>query len=194
VVCEELGISKDALLIGLVGRFDPQKDHYNFVRAAALLNGHALDAHFLLCGDQVSWENSILTGWIEASGLANRFHLLGRREDITRLTAALDIASSSSYTEGFPNVIGEAMSCGVPCVVTDVGDSALIVGNTGKVVPPKNPEALAAAWGDLIKMGPEYRRQLGSAARRRVEENYSLPAIVSKYENLYKELAGDVRH
>jgi glycosyltransferase involved in cell wall biosynthesis len=193
-VCRELGISKDAPLIGLVGRFDPQKDHRNFIHAAALLNVHVPEAQFLLCGDQVTWENSKLARWIEASGIAGRFHLLGRRDDMPRLTAALDIASSSSYTEGFPNVIGEAMACGVPCVVTDVGDSALIVGNTGRVVPHKNSEALAAAWNDLIKMGPEGRKQLGLSARRRVEENYSLPAIVSKYETLYQELLSDVRH
>jgi glycosyltransferase involved in cell wall biosynthesis len=193
-VCGELGISKDALLIGLVARFDPQKDHRTFIQAAALLNRLAPGAHFLLCGDQVTRENRALAGSIEAAGIAGRFHLLGRREDMPRLTAALDIASSSSYGEGFPNVIGEAMACGVPCVVTDVGDSAWIVGDTGKVVPPRNPEALAAAWNDLIKMGPDDRTKLGSAARRRVEENYGLPAIVSKYETLYREILSDVRH
>jgi glycosyltransferase involved in cell wall biosynthesis len=192
-VRQELGISNEALIIGLVGRFDPQKDQYNFVQAAALLHMVLPEVHFLLCGDGISWQNSKLAEWIEKAGIPNNFHLLGRREDITRLTTALDIATSSSIGEGFPNVIGEAMACGVPCVVTDVGDSALIVGDTGRVVPPKNPQALAAAWSDLIKMGPEYRRQLGLAARRRIEENYSLPAIVAQYENLYEELASRVR-
>ncbi len=141
----------------------------------------------MLCGDAVHWENHELVGWIDAAGIRERCHLLGRREDIPRLNAALDLASSSSCGEGFPNVIGEAMACGVPCVVTDVGDSALIVGDTGRVVPPKNPEALAGAWRELIERGPEQRHQLGAAARCRVGKHYSLQAIVAQYEKLYED-------
>lgn len=190
-VRRELGIPADALLIGLVGRFDPQKDHRNFVAAAALMSAAYPEVHYLLCGDGVSWDNHELAGWIDEVGLRQRFHLLGRREDMPRLTAALDIASSSSYGEGFPNVIGEAMACGVPCVVTDVGDSAFIVGDTGMVVPPRNPEALAQAWKKLMEMGPEGRKKLGEAARRRVLENFNLPDIVARYEGLYKEIVQD---
>ena len=187
-VREELGISQEALLIGLVGRFDPQKDHRNFVEAAARLRTDCPQVHFLLCGDGVNWNNAELTGWIGEAGLRQQFHLLGRREDMPRLTAALDIASSSSCGEGFSNVIGEAMACGVPCAVTDVGDSAFIVGETGLVVPPRNPEALAQAWKKLIQMGPEGRQKLGEAARKRILENFSLPDIVARYEALYKEV------
>ena len=188
-VRRELGVAADALLIGLVGRFDPQKDHSNFVAAAALLSAAYPEAHFLLCGDGVNWDNQKLAGWIEEAGLRKRFHLLGRREDMPRLTAALDIASSSSYGEGFPNVIGEAMACGVPCAVTDVGDSAFIVGDTGLVVPPRDPEALAQAWKKLIDMGQEGRQRLGGAARKRILENFNLPDIIARYEALYKEAA-----
>jgi glycosyltransferase involved in cell wall biosynthesis len=89
-------------------------------------------------------------------GISEQIHLLGERSDIPRLSAALDIASSSSaYGEAFPMVIGEAMSCGVPCVVTDVGDSARIVDNTGYVVPPREPQALANAWQKMIELGSE---------------------------------------
>ena len=187
-VREELGITQEALLIGLVGRFDPQKDHRNFVAAAARLRSDYPQVHFLLCGDGVNWNNGELAGWIEEAGLRQQFHLLGRREDMPRLTAALDIASSSSCGEGFSNVIGEAMACGVPCAVTDVGDSAFIVGETGLVVPPRNPEALAQAWKKLIQMGPEGRQKLGEAARKRILENFNLPDIVASYEALYKEV------
>jgi glycosyltransferase involved in cell wall biosynthesis len=188
-VREELGISQEALLIGLVGRFDPQKDHRNFVEAAARLRTDCPQVHFLLCGDGVNWNNAELTGWIGEAGLRQQFHLLGRREDMPRLTAALDISStSSSYGEGFPNVIGEAMACGVACAITDVGDSAFIVGETGLVVPPRDPEALAQAWKKLIEMGPEGRQKLGETARKRILENFSLPDIVARYEALYKEV------
>jgi glycosyltransferase involved in cell wall biosynthesis len=189
----ELRIPADAPLIGLVGRFDPAKDHHNFVRAAALLHRSRPDVHFLLCGDDATWENAQLRGWIEQAGIRNRCALLGRRDDMPRLTAALDIASSSSFGEGFPNVIGEAMACGVPCVVTDVGDCALIVGPTGRVVPPQNPNALADALGELVELGREGRSQLGAAARRRILEYFNLPDIVGRYESLYQEIAGDGR-
>lgn len=192
-VRRELGIPHWALLIGLVGRFDPQKDHCNFVAAAAKMGAADDQVHFLLCGDRVTWDNAALAGWIEAAGMRPRFHLLGRRDDMPRLTAALDIASSSSYGEGFPNVIGEAMACGVPCAVTDVGDSAYIVGDTSLAVPPRDPDALAASWRKLIQMGAEGRRRLGAAARRRVEERFSLPKVVSQYEELYGEIIEEVR-
>lgn len=192
-VRREFRIPDGALLIGLIGRLHPQKDHHNFVQAAASLHAHLPDVHFLLCGEGVSWANLKLAGWIEDAGIQDRCHLLGLRDDIPRLTASLDIASSSSYSEGFPNVIGEAMACGVPCVVTNAGDSALIVGDTGRVVPPKDRQALAMAWRELIEIGPEGRTQLGLSARRRIEENFSLPTVVARYEGLYAELAGYVR-
>ncbi len=185
----ELGLPDDALLIGLVARFHPQKDHHNFVQAAAMLLEHYPDIHFLLCGEGVDWENPQLVGWIEAAGIHDHCHLLGRRDDVPRIDAALDIASSSSaFGEGFPNILGEAMACEVPCVVTDVGDSALIVGDTGKVVPPRDLEALAAAWRELIDIGPEGRKRLGVAARNRAERDFGLDGVVARYEGLYNEL------
>jgi len=189
-VRQELGIAPEAILIGLVGRFDAQKDHQTFIRAAARLLQNYPEACFLLCGDEITWGNSMLAGWIDTTGIRRHCHLLGRREDIPRLTAAFDIAvSSSSHGEGFSNVIGEAMACGVPCVVTDVGDAALIVGDTGRVVPPRNPEALANDWCVLVELGAEGRERLGRAARDRIAANFNLPVIVAKYERLYEEIA-----
>lgn len=189
-VRHELGISGEAPLIGLVGRFDAQKDHCTFVKAAARLHANLPEVHFLLCGQEITWDNAQLRRWITAADLPDRYHLLGTRDDIPRLTAALDIATTTSaYGEGFPNVIGEAMTCGVPCVVTDVGDSARIVDDTGRVVPPRDPRALADAWRALLALGPEGRTQLGLAARRRVEQHFSLPVIVDRYQRLYEELA-----
>jgi glycosyltransferase involved in cell wall biosynthesis len=185
----ELGVSSDTILIGLVGRYDPMKDHENFFRAAACLSKNYPQVHFVLAGRDVEPNNSHLAEVISGHPAESCIHLLGERSDVSRLTAAFDIASSSSaYGEGFANVIGEAMSCGVPCVVTDVGDSALIVGDTGIVVPPRDAEALAHGWQQLIEAGAEGRAALGQAARKRIEQNYSLAAVVQKYEDLYESL------
>jgi glycosyltransferase involved in cell wall biosynthesis len=187
-VRRELAIPLNTLLIGLIGRYHPVKDHPTFLQAAALLlkNYSDLTVQFVLSGAEVDCDNQSLCGLVKELGLVDRIHLLGERQDIPRLTAALDIASCSSYTEAFPNVIGEAMSCGVPCVVTDVGDSAWIVGNTGRVVPPRNPEALANAWKELIALGAEGREVLGKAARSRIIEYFSIDSVVAQYESLYE--------
>lgn len=187
-VRDELGLSSDTILIGLVARFHPLKDHDNFLQAGAIIGRHFSNVHFILCGDGITPDNQNLSQLIQQSGIGDRTHLLGRREDIQKLIASLNIASSSSYGEGFPSVVGEAMACGVPCVVTDVGDSALIVGDSGIVVPPQNPWALAEAWYKLIEVGHKGRRQLGRVARKRIEEKFSLSEIVNQYESLYKEL------
>jgi len=188
-VRDELGFSRNTILIGLVARFDPQKDHANFLQATTILGRYFSNVHFILCGDGITPDNQKLYRLVKQSGIEDKIHLLGQREDISNLTATIDIASSSSsYGEAFPIVVGEAMSCGVPCVVTDVGDSALIVGDSGIVVPPQNPRALAEAWRKLIVMGHKGRRQLGRTARKRIEQKFSLNEIVNKYESLYKEL------
>jgi glycosyltransferase involved in cell wall biosynthesis len=185
----ELGLPTETLLIGLVARFDPQKDHRNFIEAARLLIQRIPDARFVLCGDGVDAGNGELNAWIRAVGLVDRVHLLGRRDDIAKVTAALDVACCSSYAEAFPNVVGEAMACAVPCVVTDVGDSAFIVGDAGKVVPPQQPERLAEAMSWMIALGAEGRQQLGGKARRRIEENFDLSVIRDRYAALYREVA-----
>ncbi|OQW92597.1 MAG: glycoside hydrolase [Thiotrichaceae bacterium IS1] len=190
---QELDLPADSLLIGLIGRYHPMKDHANFLQAAAHLLTIYPNTHFVLAGAGVELSNPELLKLVNELRLTKAVHLLGRRDDLPYITAGLDIASSSSYGEGFPNVVGEAMSCGVPCVVTDVGDSAWIVGNTGKVVPPRNPITLADAWRELIEMGTEGRHQLGEQARQRVIENFSLDAIVRQYERLYKQIYNETR-
>ena len=122
------------------------------------------------------------------------FRLLGKRTDIARLTAALDVATSSSaFGEAFPNVLGEAMSCAVPCVVTDVGDSAYIVGPTGRVVKPGQAEALAVALAEILKMEAVERRALGQSARERVSEMFELGAVRQRYEAVFLGLASPVQ-
>ncbi len=187
-VRKELGLSRDTVLVGLVARFDPMKGHTNFFRAASLLLRDKPGVHFVLAGRGVDYSNPRIRKAITASGNRENFHLLGERGDIPHVTAALDIAASASFGEGFPNAIAEAMACGVPCVVTDVGDSAAIVGTTGRVVPPENPSALASACRELIDMGPVQCQKLGRGARELVASKYALNDVVTKYEDLYESL------
>jgi len=186
----ELGIPDETLLIGLVSRYHPVKDHANFLHAAALLLKTHPDVQFVLCGDGVNWVNPFLCKLIDDLKLTERVHLLDQRQDMPRVTAALDIATSSSCAESFPNVIGEAMSCGVPCVVTDVSDLLWIVGETGRVVAPRNAQALAKAMEELVELGPEGRKQLGRSARERVLKHFPLKNIDSLYEALYEDVLG----
>jgi glycosyltransferase involved in cell wall biosynthesis len=125
---------------------------------------------------------------------AGHVHLLGEQRDVPRLLNAFDIAtSSSSYGEGLPNAIGEAMATGIPCVVTDAGDSALLVGDTGIVVPKRDPGALCAAWQWLLDAGSDFRRAMGERARKRIMEHYSLQVMIRRYETLYRNLTSGRR-
>jgi len=184
----ELGVSEDTVLIGLVARYHPMKDHTGFLRAASIVARTHPNVLFLLLGKGITTEGQALTKLIGELQLESRILLLGERTDMPRVTAVLDIAcSASAWGEGFSNAVGEAMACGIPCVVTDVGDSSYAVANTGLSVPPRDPQALAQAIGRLIDAGATARRQLGTAARRRVESEFSLPAITGQYEDLYRE-------
>ena len=188
-VRDELGLGRDMILIGLIARYHPMKDHAGFLNAAALLCRREPLVHFLLAGEGVDPNNSELSRLVYEKGLQGRIHLLGRRRDIARLTAALDIATSSSVSgEGFSNALGEAMACGVPCVATDVGDTADIVGDTGVVVPPRSPSALARGLSDMVDLGFQGRNALGQRARQRVEEKFSIPTMVEAYKSLYQDI------
>ena len=187
---ERLKRPEDAFLIGHVARFDPMKGHEIFLRAAHMIAKRRAGPQFVLAGRDVEITNTTLRGLIDDLELNDRVHLLGECHEVAHITAALDVASSSSvFGEAFSNAIGEAMACGVPCVVTDVGDSAIIVGDTGNVVPPGDPEALAEAWDDLLCISPEERQRIGSAARRRVQTCYSLSDVTDRYQRFYQDIA-----
>jgi glycosyltransferase involved in cell wall biosynthesis len=185
-VLQELGLEKNSYIIGLVGRYSSQKDHKNFIDAASIIKKQIPESVFLLCGNNITFENEELFKPIKNHRLENCFKLLGRRTDISRLNNAFDVAcSSSSFGEAFSNSLGEAMACGIPVVTTDVGDSANVVGDGGTIVPPRNPEEFAKAVIDMYFLGEKERKRLGDLGRKRVEENFSLKNIVEKYETLY---------
>jgi len=185
-VRRELELGPSTLIIGLVGRYHIHKDQPNFLRAAARLSRRFPSVAFVLAGTGVDMDNPEIASLVTELGLGSHVRLLGERSDIARLNAAFDIATSSSSTESFPNAIGEAMACGAPCVVTDVGDSPLLVGECGRVVPPKDPEALAAAWEEILRLPEPARRDLGRCARERILREYALDAIAAAYDELYR--------
>ncbi len=191
-VRKELGLERDTPLIGLVARYHPQKDHATFLRAAGIMHAEMPEVRFVLCGKGVTAENRDLAGLTGEAGLEDAIFLLGRRADIPRIQASLDIASSSASSgEGFPNIIGEAMSCGVPCVVTSVGDSAEIVGDCGVVVEPGDPEALAAGWKKILAMKGGDRAALAGRCRERIENRYEIGAVTARYEVMYLGMCGN---
>jgi glycosyltransferase involved in cell wall biosynthesis len=176
----EWGVSENTILIGLVGRLDPMKDH---LKAVALLSKQRQDVRFVCVGVGEETYAKKLYQLTNNLGISEQVIWAGGRSDMPAVFNALNITcSSSSYGEGFPNVIGEAMACGVPCVVTDVGDSAWIVGDTGIVVSPENPEALAAGWNSLLNLTLSDRVALTEKSRKTIIEIFSVQNLVQKTE------------
>lgn len=188
---DELGLDEGAILVGSAGRFSPQKGYRGFVAAAAETARRFPQARFLILGREVTWENAELAGWIREAGLADRFHLLGEQRNVLDWLASLDVFALFSLDEGFPNVVAEAMSVGIPCIVTDVGDAALLVGESGIVIRSGDLSGLTGGLERLIGAGEEERRRLGEAGRHRVEATYSLSVVAERYGTLYDELAGE---
>lgn len=184
----ELRIPDDALVIGSVANFGPNKDHRNFLEACARVRREIPGCHFILCGRNVVLENAELSAWIEELGLSGCSHVLGQRSDLPRVYAAMDVLALSSRAEAFPNVVAEAMSCGVPCAVTNVGDAEYITGETGIVVPPRDSQALAEACLTLLHMPTDERIELGMTARKRIHDMFGLRAVTAEYEALYMGL------
>ncbi|MEA2124140.1 MAG: hypothetical protein QOI80_922 [Solirubrobacteraceae bacterium] len=187
----ELDLDPSAQLIGLIARWDPQKDHETFARAARIVLEQRPEAVVVLAGNGVSLENERLRRILERESLLDspRVKLLGLRHDVERITAALDIAvSSSAFGEGFHNVLGEAMACGVPCVATDVGDARLIVADTGRIVPARDPEALGAALASLSGLPEQELQALGAAARRRVQDQFAIEPVAGRYARVYRDV------
>jgi glycosyltransferase involved in cell wall biosynthesis len=193
-LCDELGIDPARTIVGMVARMHPMKDPVNAIRAVGLARNAALDLHLIMVGEDFVVTNRVLTDAIRAAGVADRVSLLGERQDVSTMIPGFDIkVLPSAWGEGFPNVLGEAMACGVPCVATDVGDCAWIVGDAGLIVPPRDPAALAGALRRLVELGPEGRHRLGATGRARALEHFSIQEMVRQYEALYERIARDVR-
>lgn len=186
---QELELTEQEVVLGIVGRFDPLKGHFSLLNALSLLPD-SITYRCLLVGKDLNSANSLLVEEIQCLELQDTILLLDQRSDIPAVMNALDIHILSSMSEAFPNVLCEAMACGTPCVTTDVGDAAFIVGNTGWVVPAKNPEALAEAILSAVnektsnKQSWTNRKQ---ACRNRIVENFSIEKMIEKYHQIWEE-------
>ena len=181
-----LGIDQDVPLIGIVGRYHPQKDYPTFLAAAAQVKRFRHRARFVMVGRNVDAENGALCQLIQDSGLAQDVHLLGERSEVSKIIGGLDILCSSSANEGFSNVVAEAMASGVPCVVTDAGASKEMVDGIGIVVARRDAEGLGEGIRTILELPENERRALGEAGRMRIVSNYSISKMVSRYEALYR--------
>lgn len=189
----ELNIPANAPLIGMVARYDPLKDHQTFAQAAGILRRSLPETRFLLAGRGIDGSNRCLLDWLSMHQALENCILVGHRDDVARLHTAVDVATLSSVSEGMPNVIGEAMACGVPCVATDVGDTRELIGEAGLLVPPRDPAALAQAWLEILTLTPVERAAIGAKGREQIVKNYSIRTMIGRYQELYRELA-DVRN
>ncbi len=187
-VRSELGLPDNTIIIGLLGRFHPIKNHQKFFEAARLLHRVRPDVNFVLCGDGINCENTELMAYVRCAGVTSVTHLLDRRSDIARITAALDIATCFSYDESFSLVLGEAMACGVLCVTTEIPGPASLVGDAGWIVPVGDYKALASTWSDILSLTWEERKIRGLKARERIIDQFSLASMVREYEELYEDL------
>ena len=184
---KELGLGKEDFIVGTVGRYHPMKGYGILAAAADQVSREYPNIRFMMVGKGLDQSNLVLVASLENAALATI--LLGERSDVPRLMNAFDVMLLTSNSEGFPNVIGEAMACAVPCVATDVGDCREVIGETGMVVEAGSPAAVAAALGRMIKLSSEERAGLGAQARQRVEKHFGMPAIVRRYEGLFDEIA-----
>lgn len=182
------GFSADDLVIGSLGRYNPDKDQENFIVACALLAADYPRLKFLMVGRDLNPQNEVLVQRIKATGYSNRFVLFGERQDVAACLKAMDIFCLHSRTEGFPNVLGEAMTIGLPCVTTDVGDAAFLIGEAGIVVKPQDSQALADGLERLVSAGETYRSDLGEKAQHRVYENFTMNCAKSRFKKVYEQM------
>lgn len=185
----ELGIPEDAPVLIMLGRFHAQKNQQGLLRAARRVLDSRPNARFLLAGTDVTMENKALSYLVHSLGLERHVRLLGYRADTAQLLRAADaLVLPSLFGEAFPLVVGEAMATGLPCIVSDVGDSAYMVDDSGTVVTPGDDNALVEAMIGMVDMSVDDRARRGARARRRVGELFDIRKVVAQYENFYQSM------
>lgn len=182
---QSLGASDKVTIVGIVGRYHAAKDYRNFVAAIGRVHQQLPECQYVMIGHDLDRDNLALVDLLDEAGVSDACHLLGPRNDLQFLIPGFDVFCLSSRSEGFPTVVGEAMACGVPCVATDVGDTALLVGNLGRIVPPENPEALANGLVSLLTLSTQERTNLGALARERIHSLFSIESAWGHYKQAY---------
>ena len=180
-------IKKQIPLIGNVARYDPKKDHFNLINALSIIRSKNIDFFCTLVGTNINQNNIELISQIKRLKLSNYVKLIGQHDDIRQVMNGLDIyVQSSSYGEGFPNVVAEAMACGTPCIVTDVGDSRFVVGKNGWVVSPNNSTKLAKVIEEaLCEVNTVKWTKRSNKARLRIKNNFDIYKMIKCYDNLW---------
>lgn len=184
----EWHLSTDDRVVGMVGRFNPVKGQQDFVAAADQIAMRCPRARFVMVGMGCDAQNPQLAAWIAQTGAADRFVLAGKRSDVPQCLAAMEVFVMPSRTEGFPNVLAEAMAMARPCVATDVGDARAVLGDCGQVVPAEVPEALADAVLAILDADDDARAAFGCSSRHRVETEYTMARSAQRFEALYDGL------
>ena len=182
---EKLSIKENEIIIGVVGRFDPLKDFYNFISAAAIIASQRKGVKFLMVGRGNEWSNPTLRHWIEEAGLAELFLLVGQQTDVPYFLSAMNIFCLSSVQEAFPNVVVEAMAMELPCVVTRAGDAADILCDERFIVPVNNSKALADSLLKVCELSSHDRQIIGQSNAKRVRNKYKIEKISKEYFEAY---------
>ena len=186
----ELGIPLEALVVGRPGRFHPQKDYETLFSAIGTLISDRDDVYLIATGEGITHDNPTLRSLLSARHLTGHVFLLGPRFDTQAFYEACDVVVSTSYFgEAMPLILGEAMAAGVPVVTTDIGDSAYLVGDTGRIVPPRSPDELARALNELLSLTTAQRTEMGQLAQKRIATSFNLQAMVKQYSEIYENLA-----
>jgi glycosyltransferase involved in cell wall biosynthesis len=186
----QLNVSEETALIGMIARYDPMKGIDVFLDAAKDLVDRSRATRFLLAGSGMDSGNPDLVDAIAGHELAGCVSLLGKCDDVGRVLGGLDVATlSSRFGEGFSNVIGEAMACGIPVVATDVGDSAVVVGDAGRIVAPSDSRALSEAWREVLEIPLERRIEIGAVGRNRIQKLFERRSIAVRTEKILEAMA-----
>jgi len=189
-----LGLAPDAEVIGRVARNDPMKDHATLFKAFQLLAARRPRAHLVVIGTGMDASDQELARLAHLTGASERVHFLGARLELEDLVPGFDVAvSSSRMSEGFQNVLAEAMACGVPAVSTDIGEAAAIIGDPARLVPRLDPDALAAAVSAVLDLTAEQRRQMGRLDRERIVARFEIGAAAAQFEAVWREVVAEGR-
>jgi glycosyltransferase involved in cell wall biosynthesis len=185
---DSLGIPEDAIVFIAVGRANAIKGHDLLLRAAREVSKADVPVRFLVVGEGTSWNVDPYIEFAGETGVRRIVTLAGGRDDVPELLSMADVFVSSSRTEGFPNAVAEAMASGVPCLVTDVGDSSALVGDAGLVIPASDAGALVQGILDLAGRSTDELEAIGQVGMHRIQSEFSIRAMAAEYAGHYRSL------